>query len=440
MFDIIIIGGGPGGYSAALESSKLGKKVLLIEKEELGGVCLNHGCIPTKSLLNSGKLYKKSKSSGDQGIDALDIKFNFRRAMEWKDEVVSELKASLTSLLSQKSIKIINGIAIVKNRYNVEVHGEVYKTKYILLATGASSMIPPIKGIESEFVVTSREILELKNRPDSLTIIGGGVIGLEFASFFHSIGVNVTVIEMCKTLLPSLESRITGILEKSLKYNIYLDSEVKEINGNRINFVKGNVELTVKSDLILIATGRKSNCEQFMNLDIVKNGRIEVDDTMKTGIDGIYAVGDCTALTFLAHGSIKMAEVAVTNIFGKRVGMDFNLIPSIVYSEPEIATIGKTVKEAKNEKLTIIKNSYYLKNSGRYRAENGYENGLCIVIAHKESRVILGVHIIGSGVSEIISLGVIAISEGYTLEKFKELVFPHPTLSETIKDTIFFIN
>lgn len=443
MYDLIIIGGGPGGYTAALESVKLNKKVLIIEKKDIGGVCLNRGCIPTKSLLNSGKLYKKSKASSKLGIDYSDISFNFKNAVSWKEKSVVELKSSLEYLIKQKGIDVIKGVASVINSNEVKVNDVIYKTHFILIATGSKPIIPKIPGIDSEYVLTSSDILDLKEKPKSITIIGGGVIGVEFASFFNSIEVEVNLIELQKSILPTMDIRLGKVLRKSLKVNYYLNTEVKSIDKNCVTFLQNGVEDNITSDVILLAVGRKPNTSLGNSIGLESVGYIEVDKYMQTSIKNIYAVGDCTAKTFLAHGATKMAEIAVFNMFSSRSTlreMNFKLIPSVIYSEPEVASIGLTSNEAKNLDLKIIKSSYYLKSNGRYLVENGDENGICIVIADFTSRAILGVHIVGTSVSEIISLGTIAIQEKFTLEKFSELIFPHPTLSETIKETIFFNN
>jgi len=364
MYNLIIIGGGPAGYTAALESRKLGKNVLLIEKEMLGGVCLNRGCIPTKSLLHSSKIYNKSRHSRDLGIETGEVSFNFFKAMEWKNSKVTLLRDNLNNLLQSRGVEIIYGTAEIINSGEVMVDDKVYKTENIFIATGSSPALPDIPGIESNYVLTNREVLQLKERPESLTIIGGGVIGLEFASFFSSIGVRITLIEFEKSLLPKMEKRLSKILEKSLEYTVHLNSKVTVIDNNCVKFLKNSDEMTVQSDYILVATGRKANSKQFNKLGIVKNGVVEVDNKMGTGVKGIYAGGDVTGKTYLAHGSVKMAECAVENMFVKPSIMDFNIIPSVVYTDPEVASVGLTMKEAKESKLPIIKNNFYLKERG----------------------------------------------------------------------------
>lgn len=426
MYDLIVIGGGPGGYTGALEAVKLSKKVLLIEEDKLGGVCLNSGCIPTKSLLNSAKLYHKSRNSGILGLDSSEVHFNLTNAMLWKDQAVTELRESLTSLLSNRGIDIIKGRAQVIKSGEVLVNGELYTSVNILLATGSTPIIPDIKGIDSEFVVTSDYLLNLKELPHSVTVIGGGVIGLELGSFLSSIGVKVELLEQNNSLLPTTEPRIGKILEKSLSFNIHTSCKIESIDEAIINYTEKGEQYSIKSDLILIAAGCKPT--------------INVDEFMSTSTKGVYAVGDCTGRSFLAHGAVKMAEIAVKNMFIKPTVMDFITIPSVIYCEPEVASVGLTVKQAKDMGIQSNKSSYHLKNNGRYRVENGDENGLCIVVSEKISGRILGIHIIGSGVSEVIATAVIAVTEGMTTEKFHDYVFPHPTLSESITDTIFFNN
>lgn len=435
MYNLIIIGGGPGGYTAALEANKLGRKVLLIERDHLGGVCLNEGCIPTKALLHCGKLYKKSTNSSHLGIDSEVGSFNWESALKWKEKSVDEIRDSLANLL--KDIEIIQGEASIKDRNSVEVNGQVFQTEHILIATGSTIAKPPIPGLDSPYVKFSRDILNLEKLPTSITIIGGGVIGIEFASLFHSVGVDVTIIEMEKTLLPGLEERLAKGLKKALKFSVHLDTKVKEIIDNRVLFKDKKGEHTLESDIILIATGRTPNGKQFQDLGITEGHRVIVDDMCKTPLNNIYAIGDVTGKSFLAHGSEKMAHVAISNMFKEEKIMNYNLIPSIVYSEPEIASVGYTAKRCKELGIKIKKSTLQLKSNGRYRVEDGDDSGICMVITEESSGRILGVHLLGTHVSEIISIACIALEVGLTVDQFRSVNFPHPTLSESIKDTLF---
>lgn len=440
MYDLIVIGGGPGGYSGALEAVKYGKKVLLIEKESLGGVCLNHGCIPTKSLLNSAKLYKKSSKIEHLGIEISGIKYNFDRANHWKESVVSTLRDNLTSLLIQKKIEVVTGVAILEKSGSVCVGNDIYIGKKILLATGSSPSIPPIEGIDNPFVLTSREILQLDKRPETLTIIGGGVIGVEFASYFSSIGTEVTIIEMDKRILPNMDKRTAKILEKSLNVTYHFNATVSKIDNNCLTFIEGDKSFTISSDVILLATGRVPNIKEFKELGIVENRAVKVNNKMETDIPGIYAVGDVTGLSLLAHSATYMAEIAVKNMYGEDIDIDLSVIPSVVYSDPELAGVGLGQDQAKKKGLKIIKNNFRLNQNGRYLAEDGKDDGLCSIIVDKDSMKIIGVHLVGTGVSEVLSSGIIAVKKGLTIDEFKAIVFPHPSLSEVVKDTLSFIN
>ncbi|MBN2617074.1 MAG: dihydrolipoyl dehydrogenase [Spirochaetales bacterium] len=437
MFDLMILGGGPGGYTAALESVKLGKKVLIIEEDEMGGVCLNKGCIPTKSLLNSAKTFKKSVHSEHIGVVNSLSTFKFDKAMEWKNLAVTDIRNSLISLLKQKGIEIVKGHGVILDKNRIQVEQKIYSGEFILISTGSRPSVPKIKGISSKNVLSTTQILELKKIPESITIIGGGVIGVEFASIFSNIGVDVKILELSSNLIPNMEERLGKVLGKSLNAQIYLEAEVLEIDSNRVFFkYKNNMEY-IDSQYILIATGRTPNCDEFKHLGIVNNGRVEVNDYFKTSINNIYAVGDVTGKTYLAHGAEQMAKFAINNIFFEPKIMNFNIIPSVIYSEPEVASVGLSIKQAKERDISIVKNVLYLKSNGRYRVEDGFDGGICIVIGDKDSHKILGIHIIGSGVSEIISIATIAITEGYDFKRFQEIIFPHPTISESIKDTIF---
>lgn len=437
MYDLIIIGGGPAGYSAALAAVKKEKKVLIIEKDKLGGTCLNRGCIPTKSLLNSSKLYSKSKKSQAFGVEFSELWFNFKQAFRWKNSVVDELRDNLSKLLSQKLIDIKTGEGIIQDSNSVEVGNDTFNGKNILIATGSIPNIPPIKGIDN--ALSSREILELKNKPKTITIIGGGVIGVEFASFFSSIGVDVNLLEIEKRLLPGMEKRISGLLEKSMGITCHLDSRVTGIDSSCVSFNKSGKEYKIESDIVLNAAGRVPDCNQFRDLGIVKENKVCVNDYMETDIKGIYAAGDVTGRSLLAHSAVYMGELAVENMFGEPVKTDLNAVPSVVYCDPEVASVGLTSSEIKSRGIPYLKSSFKLTLNGRYLAENGHDHSLCIVYAHRDTRIILGVHLIGSGVSEIVSSAVLAVKNSYTLEQFSGNILPHPTISEVIKDCMFFM-
>lgn len=434
MYDLIVIGGGPGGYTAALEARKLNKTVLIIEANKLGGVCLNSGCIPTKSLLNSSKQYAKSKKIEKFGVEIKGSKFNYSRAVDWKDSVVNKIRDNLSNLIERSGIEIIYGEGqILKNR-DVLVDGKTYRGENIVIATGSSPIYPPLNGIEN--AITSNELLELRTKPEKLVIIGAGVIGMEFASFFSSIGTQVTVVEMEKKILPHIDKRLTQVLQKSLDVDFKLSATVTEIGKDFVIYHSKGEEIKIESDLVAIAIGRAPNVDDFENLGIVENRCISVNEFMETDIPGIYAVGDVTGISLLAHSAVNMAEVAVNNMFNSTKVKINKIVPWVVYSSPEIATVGITADSAKEQGIPVNKGIIHLSSNGRYLAENGEDKGVCIVISHKESHEILGIHIVGEGASEYISSGITAINKKMTIEEYRNCIFPHPTVGEVIKDSL----
>lgn len=437
MYDLIVIGGGPGGYTGALEAAKIGKKVLLLEKSLLGGVCLNSGCIPTKSLIHSSKLFGQSLNMSEYGVDSKGIKFNINTAQLRKDRVVSELRENLKKLLLSKGIKIIKGEAKLFLDRTIEVNGESYTAHKILIATGSKSKRLDAEG--SSYLSNLNDIFNLKKIPHSITIIGAGVIGVEFASFFSMIGTEVNLIEIRNSILPGFNERLVKKLRSLLKVNYLLETRITRIDSGKIYYKTRDGEGSIDSEIAFNAIGREPNSESFMDLGIVLNGKIQVNSRLETNIEGVYAVGDVTDLTYLAHGASYMAEVAVKNMYGSGLDFDPSVLPSVVYSSPELASVGLTEKEAKIRGIDIIKTTIKLNSNGRYRAENNDNRGMCIIIANRLTRDILGVHMLGHGVSEIISNASLAIKQGLTIEEFRDNIFPHPTLSESIKDSMFFL-
>ncbi len=427
MYDLVIIGGGPAGYKAALKAVSLKKRVVLIEKDKLGGVCLNSGCIPTKTLLHSAKLFKKCINASEIGVNVSDITFSQKNAVLHKDQVVKNLRESLESHLIRSGIEIVYGEGCITSPNCVTVNNRELETEYILISTGSKNRIPDIKGINSDYVYDSSSILDLKETPNKLVIIGGGVIGLEFASYYSSIGTEVTVIEACDSILPNIDERLVKILISQLKIKLILQGVVNKIEDKKVTFQVNNIETALETDAVLISAGR------------VPVERMEVNEYLMSATRNIYLAGDVTGQTNLAHVSEYMGELAVNNMFLQQEKVNLQNIPSIIYSDPEIATVGLTLKDAKKQIKEIIKSTYYLKNNGRYQAESGDEKGICIIVADKETRVLQGVHLVGSGVSEIISIGALAIKKRMTIEDFKDVILPHPTISESIKESILFL-
>ncbi len=441
-YDIIIIGAGPGGYLAAERAGAIGKKVLIIEKEKsLGGVCLNKGCIPTKTLLNSAKIFYKAQNSDMYGVSVSDAKYDFDKAMKWKGKVVDLMTKGVAYQMKRFNVDVVQGEAKFVDRNTISVNEELYTGENIIIATGSSPVIPPIEGINNANVITSDEVFKITEPPKTLVIIGGGVIGLEFASYFSMIGVNVTVLEMLPEVLPNVDAEIAKLLRNSLKgCNILTNVQAKKIEDNKVVYIQDGKEISVNADLVLLATGRIPNVNdlglEIINLDYSKKG-IVVNDKMQTNIPNVYATGDVTGKSLLAHSAYRMGEVAVNIIAGKIDRMRYNAIPWAVYTNPELAGIGLTEEQAKKEGYNVKVSSMQLRANGRFYAEHGNEKGLCKVIIDADTDLLLGLFLLGGVSSEIIHSAAVIIESELRVKDIKEIIFPHPTVSEAIKDTLW---
>lgn len=440
MYDIIIIGAGPGGYVAAERAGKSGKSVLLIEKDQLGGVCLNHGCIPTKTLLNSSKLYKQAIASGSYGIHAKDVSFDWNEIQDWKTEVIETQRKGVAFLMKENGVEVLNGSAELLEGQKVLVDGEIFEAENIIISTGSSNFVPPISGADGSIVVTSREILNLEKLPDTLAVIGGGVIGMEFASLFSNFGIKVDVIEMMDEILPMMDRDHAKLMRRGMKgVKFHLSSRLEKIEGNKLTFSSKSKELSLDADLILMAVGRRSNTAGLENAGLdIKNGKILVDERMKTNLPGVYAVGDVTGLSMLAHSASRMGEVAVNNICGIRDRMRYNAVPWAVYTSPEAAGCGLTEAEAVSKGLEVKTGSVLMRQNGRFLAENGKKAvGSCKVVVDAVTEVLLGVHLIGGISSELVAAAAAMIESELRVNEIKEIIFPHPSLSEVIRDAVW---
>ncbi len=443
-FDIIIIGAGPGGYVMAERAGQRGKTVLLIEKEHLGGVCLNRGCIPTKTLLNSAKHYVHAKEAPDFGVSTGEVTFNLHRAMEWKAEVIETLRAGVTYKMKKNKVKVVQGEATLLGPGQVQVADTVYEGDNVVIATGARPFIPPIPGVEQAHVMSSTDILNIDKMPTSLVVIGGGVIGVEFASFFSSLGVKVTIIEMLDEIIPFMDKPQAAQFRKALKGKVEfkLGCRVNRIEGHNIHYTtKDGKAETLHADTVLMAVGRIPNIEHMglkaAGLDIDQKG-IKTDEQQRTNLPNVYAIGDVTGKSQLAHSASRMGEVALNTICGEPDRFRTNAIPWVVYSLPEIAGCGLTEEDAKKAGIVIESVTLPMTMSGRFLAENGKRGpGSVKVIKDKDTDVLLGVHMFGGNCSEII-WGVAAMIESeLRIKDIREIVFPHPTVGEVIRDAAF---
>lgn len=443
-FDVIVIGAGPGGYVAAERAGALGKKVLLIEKDKLGGICTNWGCIPTKSLLNSAKLFKHAQEGQKMGVTAQNVTFNLETAMAWKQETIETLRSGIQFLMKSSKVTVIMGEAKFVDPHTVSVDGTPYTGEYVIIATGSSPVVPPIPGASLPHVVTSNEILAIEKLPASLAIIGGGVIGVEFASFFSSVGVKVSIVEMMDEILPMMDSEFAKLMRREMKeVDFHLGCRVTEITDSGVTYTDAKgTEQKLAADMVLLSVGRRPNAQgmEALGLDISRAG-IVVDDTLRTNVPHIYAIGDVNGKSLLAHSASRMAEVVVSNLFGNGgQKMRYHAIPWAVYGIPEASGCGLTEAEAKRKNRTIVSATTQMRANGRFLAEHGKRAaGLCKVVADAETKVILGIHFLGPYSSEMIYGAAAIIEAELRIKDVKEIVFPHPSVSEVIKDTLFAI-
>lgn len=435
---LAIIGGGPAGYTAAEKASKAGKQVIIFEQNALGGTCLNVGCIPTKTLLYSAKQYYNATHADKYGVKAENVSFDYTKIAQRKQKVVRKLVAGIKAKLNNEFCTVINGAASVVSRTDEEVviacGEEQYTAENLLICTGSNNFVPPIPGVKDNPAVWDSTLaLDAKELPQSIVIVGGGVIGMEFATLYHELGVPVTVIEAMPTILPNLDQEVVAILREKYEKSgvkILTDTKVLSLEGNLVRTSNGDYE----ADKILISVGRRANLQGLEALtDLEYERGIKVDDFMKTNLANVYAAGDVTGKIMLAHVASRQAEVAVGRML-KQIPVQriaYNAIPSVVYTNPEIASVGITedVMDCEVRRLPMT-------FSGRFVAENEGETGLCKMLIDKKSQSVMGVHMIGNPCSEFVAAASFAVRMGYTVAEFRQVVFPHPTVSEILKEIL----
>jgi len=449
MTDLLIIGGGPAGYVAAERAGHHGLSVTLFEKKALGGVCLNEGCIPTKTLLYSAKTYENVLHADKYGVKTENVGYDYEKIINRKNKVVRKLVAGVKSKMTANQVTVIEGAATIVGRgqdgIEVSCNGNIYKGKNLLICTGSEAAVPPIPGLKEagDVVVTNREILELKQQPKSLVVIGGGVIGMEFASFFNSLGTKVTIVEMLPEILGGLDFEISAMLrdiyaKKGIDF--HLNAKVVQVDGHKVVFEKEGKTQTVEGEKILLSVGRRPITQGFglENLNVELNrGGIKTDEKMRTNVPGVFAAGDVTGFSLLAHTASREGEVVVNNLVGRQDRMRYNAIPGVVYTNPEVAGVGETEESAKAKGIAYKVAKLPMSYAGRFVAENEGGNGLCKVLVGEKYGEVIGVHLLGNPSSEIIYGACMAIEQEMTVKELQEVVFPHPTVSEIIKETIF---
>ncbi len=468
MYDVAIIGGGPGGYLAAERLGHLGKKVLLIEKGWLGGTCLNVGCIPTKTLLNSAKQYAHAKEAHKFGVQVEGVSYDWNAMLAWKNDVVGKLRGGIASQMKRYGVDVVEGSGSIVGRGRVRAAptsgsagGADYECRAILVSTGSSPVMPPIPGVkDNPVVVDSTGLLDYPSVPKRLCVIGGGVIGVEFASLFSALGSEVTVVEMMDEIVPFMDKEQAPILRKAMRSVTYkLGCKVEKIEGGTVFYTAKTGEAeNIEADLVLMAVGRRPNLSGWgaaeAGVDATPRG-VVVDDRMRTNLSGIWAAGDVTGRSQLAHSAYRMAEVAVADIVASLDGvaagsaaaasagpsanrMRYDAIPWAVYGIPEAAGVGMTEQEAATRGIAIVKASVPMKISGRFAAENTFAApGAVKVIAEKASGRILGIHAVGAYASEFIWGGAALIEQELRVQDVQQLIFPHPTVCELIRDAVW---
>lgn len=453
-FDLGIIGGGPGGYVAAERAGAAGLKVVLFEKKTLGGVCLNEGCIPTKTLLYSAKLYDYARHGDKYGVNVDGASYDYARILKRKEKVIRKLVGGVKLAMKNHDVTVVGAEAFIKGRTGAGIEIAAgdgsYTVTDLLLCTGSEAFVPPIPGLveAGEVVCTNREILELTEVPSELVVIGGGVIGMEFASFFNSLGSKVTVIEMLPKILGPMDGEISAMLQKiyekkGVAFN--LSCKVIAIEGNTVVYENAEgAECRVSADRILVSVGRRAVLDGFglenlaPEMLLNRGGKpcgIKVDTQMRTSVPHVYAAGDVTGFSMLAHTASREGEVAVATILGREDSMSYAAIPGVVYTNPEVAGVGLTEDEAAARGVDVTVAKLPMAFSGRFVAENEMGEGICKVLVDNADGTVAGVHMLGNPCSEIIQSVCIAIDRKITLEELKKVVFPHPTVSEILKES-----
>lgn len=450
-YQIAIIGGGPAGYTAAETAGKAGLSVVLFEKQSLGGVCLNEGCIPTKTLLYSAKTYDSARHASKYAVSVSEVSFDLSKIVARKQKVVRKLVLGVKGKLVANNVTVVNGEASIADKNHVLCGGETYECDNLLLCTGSETFIPPIPGVDEVPYWTHREALDNKELPKSLAVIGGGAIGMEFASFFNSLGVEVTVIEILDEILGGMDKELSAMLraeytKRGIKF--MLDTKVVSLSGNvleagqaqvQVNYENAGGAGSVVAERLLMSVGRRPVTKGFglenLGLEKTERGNIWVDGQMRTSVPGVYACGDLTGFSLLAHTAVREAEVAVHAVLGKEDCMSYKAVPGVVYTNPEIAGVGDTEETLRKKGIPYRTIKLPMAYSGRFVAENEGVNGMCKLLL-AEDDTLLGAHVLGNPASEIITLAGMAIELRLTVSEWKKIIFPHPTVGEIFREAL----
>ena len=446
--ELLIIGGGPGGYVAAIRAAQLGLETTLVEAENLGGVCLNHGCIPSKALIQAAHRYGELDDLAEMGIEVGERQIHPEKLQEWKAGVVEKLTGGVSNLLEHHSVQVIPGKAVFTGPKSVRVEGESSSQsidfKHAIVATGSTQIELPGFEIDGETVIGSRQALQLTEIPDKLVVIGGGYIGLELGTVYAQLGSQVTVVEMLDQLLPGTDKDLVKVVEKRLKklgITVHTKSKAQSLEttggGATITVETPDGETTLEADKVLLSIGRRPNAADIgledARVDTSDQGFIKVDKAQRTSNDKIYAIGDVAGQPMLAHKASHEGLVAAAHIAGEPAASDWLTVPAVIFTDPEIAYAGLTESEAKEHGYDPVVGKFPFAASGRALSMNATD-GFVKVVADRESQVVLGVQIVGPEASTMISEGALAIEMGARLEDLALTVHPHPTLSESLME------
>ena len=445
-YDVAIIGGGPAGYTAAERAAKGGLSTILFEKNALGGVCLNEGCVPTKTLLYSAKTYDNIRHASKYAVKAENPSFDLGKIIARKNKVVKKLTAGIRMKMTEAGATVVNAEASIEGRaedgtLTIVAADTRYEAANLLICSGSETVIPPIPGLSETAYWTSREALQSKELPASLVIIGGGVIGMEFASFFNSLGVEVHVVEMLDKILGPMDRELSAMLQaeyakRGVKF--YLGHKVTGVHGTEVSVEKDGESFTLTGEKVLLSVGRRPVTKGFglenLGVEPFRNG-VKVNEYMQTSLPNVYACGDITAFSLLAHTAVSEAEVAIDHILGKPHAMSYKAIPGVVYTNPEIAGVGRTEDELQAAGVDYQVKKIPMAFSGRFVAENEMGNGVCKLLLDGEGTLI-GAHLLGNPASELIVIAGMAIEQGMKAEQLTRFVFPHPTVGEILKEAL----
>jgi len=449
-YDLLIIGAGPGGYEAAFYAQELGMKVAIVEKDSVGGTCLNRGCIPTKALMHSSDVYRDAKNGAEVGVEVEGLKANRRRIGERKDEVLDTLRNGITGLLIKKKIDLVRGQAMIIGEHTAMVDGMEITAEKILVATGSKPFMPPIPGHDLPGVIDSTELIEMGGEEiPEFVIIGGGVIGIEFATIYADLGDHVTVIEGLDRLLPVIDKEIGRSIKMTLEkkgVDVHVASPVQKIEKDGDKLVvtlknKKGEELSVKADKVLMCVGRRPNTAGVFSDDLLREhpeltdekGFIRVDDKYETPVKGVYAIGDCNGGIQLAHVASAEGRNAVAMMNGCKATINMGTVPSCIYTDPEIAVVGMTAEEAKEAGIEVVTKKYPMSANGKTIIA-GLDRGFVKLVARADDHVLIGAHLLCGRASDLIGELSVAIGRGMMLEEVANIIHPHPSFAEAIME------